>query len=139
MEVTLNWMAIFVSAFMLMFLGFGWYHERVFGRAWMALAQLNEKDIKEAMPKPLIISAIWSFLVPFALYHIIYVTDAFYSDASWWINSIGVGLWVGIVFGFLTTLMHDSFELRPTKLAFINAGFYFTAIVLTSVVIGVIA
>ncbi len=136
MELTIQWAPILVSAVVLMGLGFGWYHEKVFGKAWMKLAKLKEKEIKENMAKPMVVSVLWSFLIPFALFHIIYVTDAFYADSSWLVNSVGVGVWVGAIFGFLTNIMHDLFEVKPVKLALINSGFYFVSILISSAIIG---
>ena len=138
MEIELNWIAILTATVSIMILGYVWYHEKVFGATWMKLSGLKEKDLRENQAKPMVISTLWAILVPFALYHIVYVTNAFYSDASWLSNSVGVGLWVGVVFCFLTTFMQDGFALRPGKLSLINGGYNVSAVLLAAIIIGLI-
>jgi len=75
----------------------------------------------------------------FALYHIIYVTDAFYANGSFLKNAVGVGLWVGVAIVGLTMLMHDTFDQRRLALTKIHVRFEVLTILLVSVVIGLIA
>lgn len=42
----MNFTAVFVSAFMTLFIGFVWYHPKVFGTTWMKEAGLTEEDLK---------------------------------------------------------------------------------------------
>jgi hypothetical protein len=44
----LNFVIIIAAAFVPMALGFVWYHSKVFGKAWMAAAEMTDEKIKEA-------------------------------------------------------------------------------------------
>ena len=42
----MNWLAIIVSAFIPMALGFAWYHPKLFGKAWMDSLGFTEEDLQ---------------------------------------------------------------------------------------------
>jgi len=44
----MNWIAVIVAAVAAMAVGFVWYHQKVFGAAWMKSAGLSMDDTKEA-------------------------------------------------------------------------------------------
>ena len=138
MEVMYNWWAIAGGTAVSIVIGMLWYSPSLFGEAWMKAAKLSKKDTQENQTKPMIVAMVRAFLVAFALYHIIYVTAAFYSESSWFTNSWQVGVWVGIIFGSLGIKMHDAFDKRPMILTKINAGFELASIVLAAVAIGLI-
>ena len=46
--MSFNWLALFVAALIPLLIGFVYYHERVFGNAWMKASGLTEESLKGA-------------------------------------------------------------------------------------------
>lgn len=57
---------------------------------------LTKKQLETSKMKAMLVAIVRAIVLSFALYHIIYVTDAFYTDDGFLKNAIGTGLWVGI-------------------------------------------
>ena len=63
-----NILAILVAAIAALFIGFIWYHPKVFGNTWMHVAGVTEEQLKAGnMVKIFIIALIFSFLLSFAM------------------------------------------------------------------------
>ena len=63
-----NLLAILVAAISALFVGFFWYHPKVFGNAWMQSAGVTEEQLKSgSMAKIFILALIFSFLLYFAM------------------------------------------------------------------------
>ena len=63
-----NLLAILVAAISALFVGFFWYHPKVFGNAWMQSAGVTEEQLKSGnMAKIFILAFIFSFLLSFAM------------------------------------------------------------------------
>ena len=64
----MNWIAILVSAFATLVVGFIWYNPKVLGTIWMKEAGLKQEDMKEFnMFKIFGFSIIYAFLISFIL------------------------------------------------------------------------
>ncbi len=139
MEVAINWTAVAAGTVTAIVLGMIWYNPKVFGEKWMKAIGLTEKQMKKGEMAGMITAMVRSFVLSFSLFHIIYVTDAFYGDKSLMQNAIGVGLWIGIAVVGLTMLMHDTFEQRPRYATKVHVGFEIVTILAVSIVIAAVA
>jgi hypothetical protein len=80
--MTINWLAILVSALVPMLLGFIWYHPKVMGKVWMDACGFKEEDMKSTSNMGLIfgISFLMSLLLAFAMntisYHQTFVANS---------------------------------------------------------------
>ncbi len=80
--MTINWLAILVSALVPMLLGFIWYHPKVMGKVWMDACGFKEEDMKSSSNMGLIfgISFLMSLLLAFAMntisYHQTFVANS---------------------------------------------------------------
>ena len=64
----LNITAIFVAAVFAVFIGFFWYHPKVFGTAWMHAAGLTQTHLKSAdMAKMFVLSLLFAVMLAFAM------------------------------------------------------------------------
>lgn len=138
MDVDINWVAVVAGAFASMVSGMIWYNPNVFGKKWMKAIGLTQKQAEAKQMQGMVAAMVRSVLLSFALYHIIYVTAAFYSNDSFLANAIGVGIWVGVAIVGATMLMHDIFEQRPKNATKIHVGYEVVNILLVASVIGLV-
>ncbi len=139
MEVDMNWAAVAAGTVAAMVSGMIWYNPNVFGTKWMKAIGLTEKKMQAKQTQGMVVAALRSFILSYAMYHIITVTAAFYNDESFLTNALGVGAWVGIAIVAVTMIMHDTFEQRPAYATKVHVGFEIVTILLVSGVIGVVA
>lgn len=68
----LNWIAILVAALVPTIIGFIWYNPKVFGKAWMAAADMTEEKMKGAnMPLIFGVSFVLSVMLALSLNNIV--------------------------------------------------------------------
>ncbi|MFH2040906.1 MAG: DUF1761 domain-containing protein [Acidobacteriota bacterium] len=127
----LNWLAVVVSTFVSMALGFVWYTPILFGNLWMKLVGLKAEDIEaKDSTKGMIISLFGAFISSVALAVII----------GW----IGYGLVNGLLagagfsFAFIVTTFfsQDAYEKRPLALTLINSGYRFIYFLIIGAILG---
>ena len=109
------------------------------GNRWIKAIGLTKKQAEAKQMNGMMAAIIRSFVLSFSLFHIIYVTAAFYDDKSFFANAVGVGLWVGIAVIGLTMVMHDIFEQRSRVATRIHVGFEIVTVLTVSGVIGLVA
>ena len=113
-------------------IGVVWYHSRVFGTVWMRLANLKPEDV--AIKHRAKTALIWQFPI---LFIIAADMTAFLEHLGW--HSAGKGLLFGYNFGMVVALfigIHYLYEMRPSKLFFITAGYSVVALSAMGFVIG---
>jgi hypothetical protein len=78
----INFLALIVAALVPMLLGFVWYHEKVFGKAWMAAAGMTDEKIKGGnMALIFGLSFLFSLMLAFEM-NTLSVHDAFVGGAT---------------------------------------------------------
>jgi len=76
----LNWTIIIISALVPTITGMIWYNPKVFGTAWMKLNGFTEEQMKTgSLPKMIITSIIFSFLITMIIHPIVIHQMAMYS------------------------------------------------------------
>lgn len=110
----LNWIAVFGTAFLSLIMGFIWYAEPVFGKAWMKEVGFKKEDLN---PNPIIylFTFIGAFFTSFIVANVVLAVGA-----EGVLNGGLVGLMFGLVF-FTGMYMSFSFEKRSFKLFMIDA------------------
>ncbi len=121
MNLNVNLLAVLVSAVVQMFIGYVYYHPKVFGNAWMKLVGITAKDIeskKSQTGKTYGLMFVASLVMAYVL--AIFVQ---YAGATTATAGAMVGFWAWL--GFSATGMFSSmlFEGRPMKLFAISAGY----------------
>lgn len=119
--LSVNYVAVLISALASMVIGFAWYSPVLFGKPWMKYAKLDEKKLKKAqktMPKTYGVSLLATLVTAYALALLLNATL---------VVDIGEGLMVsGVIWlGFVTTTMLTSvlFAEMPWGLFLINSGY----------------
>lgn len=114
-----NWLAVFVAAFVAFLIGSVWYKKRVFGSKWQKEVGLTKKDIGKAnMPKALLISFLTILVSAVALSILIQVLVL---DTALQGSLLGAMVAVGIIAS--NKLMQVQYEQRSWSYWFIVAGY----------------
>jgi hypothetical protein len=130
-DVTL--VPLIIAAVAYIAVGYGWYHPRIFGDAWMRMSNISPEAIeagKKRMPLTLIVALIAGIVVG-------YVLDWF--GIAWgvydWAGAVELAIWIWV--GFVAPVLLGSvlWERRPVKLFCINAGYWLVTLVVMSLII----
>jgi len=118
----LNYLAILVSAFIAFFVGWMWYGP-LFGKAWMKLVKINEKEAKESMLGSIIGGLIATLIMATAVAYLIWALEV-----TVWYFGLKVGLLAGI--GFVATYAINDviYEKKPFPLFLIKVGYSLVAL-----------
>lgn len=138
MEITVNYIAVLVSAVVSMAIGFAWYSPFVLGKPWMKLKGYTESSLKAEQKKmgPLYgLSFVVALITAYALSHIMSLSMNFYHY-----NPIMTGLtsafsmWLGFVMPVQVTA--TIFGDKKWQLLAIDTGFQLASILAMGIVIG---
>lgn len=124
--VDINYLAVLAAAIAAYFIGFLWYSV-LFGKVWMKLSNMTEKQIRKAkekgMAKNYAIGFLSTLLMSYILAHFV---D--YTQASTVLEGMQTGFWIWL--GFVATIMLGQilWEGKPLKLYLINVSHYLVAL-----------
>jgi hypothetical protein len=121
----MNHWAILVSALILWFLGAAWYSPALFAKPWMAALNIVPTGPKTGLWKGMLASLIGDLLVSFALLHVV-----LWSDASNWAAGAFVGLLCWLGFFAAIQFPQGIYEGRPTRLFWINGGYWLVGLLI---------
>lgn len=114
-------------------IGWVWYHPKVFGAAWMRLANVTPEMAergKERMPFYVIFALLASMLVAYVMN---------YFGIAWgvydWIGAIELGFWCWLGFVAPTMLGMVLWEQKPFRLYLINALYWLVAFVAMALIL----
>lgn len=131
--VTVNYLAVLVSAIAAMVVGFLWYGP-LFGKLWIGLMGITKKQMEEGkkkgMGKSYAILFVSSLVFAYILAHFVkYLSAATVGDA------ISAAFWIWL--GFIATIALGSvlWEGRPWKLYFLNVAYQFVALAIQAIIL----
>lgn len=127
---SINWFSVLLASLVPMTLGFVWYNEKVFGKAWMDSLGITREDAKKAnMAMMFSTSFIMSFLVAFFL---IFNVDGPGQEGQY--DSFGHGAFHGLLMGLMIAapviITNGVFEMKKWKTLLINSGYWILSLVL---------
>lgn len=116
-----NWIAIIVSAVVFNAIGFAWYSDSVFGKAWRKESGMTKEQINEGsknMGKMFVFMAVGSILMAYVMS---VVFNAFQTVTVMDALSVAFWLWLGFV---ATVLLNGVvYEMKSWKYYGINVGY----------------
>lgn len=137
MEVTVNYLAVFLAALSSMAVGGIWYAPKVFGGAWMKLAKVDPNRQFTAADSAVMYGGafVLSLLTAYVLAHVTFLSHNYFNQgylaaaltSAFW-------LWLGLMAARLG--VHDLFEGRLKKLTLINVAHEFVTIMVMALIIG---
>ncbi len=136
MSVEVNWLAVLFATLSTMVVGSIWYTPKVFGKAWIRLAHINQKDLEKRGMMPILVTLVVSFISAYILAHIAYLANAYY-DNSFLQDSVTTAFWVWLGFTAARIITHDAFEGRRKKLTLMTISHEFVTFIVMGVIIGV--
>ena len=130
-QVSINYVAVVVSALVLIVLGGVWYAPPVFGTLWMRLVGKKPEDLqKGALPQAYAMMFVSALVLSFALAHVMRWAGAATPLAG---IKVALALWIGFV---LTTSSGSFiFEGRPVALYWLNTGYYGVGMIITGIIL----
>lgn len=136
MELHFNLLAVVLATIVGMVIAGIWY-TKAFGDAWIKLTGVTKEDSKKAGKAPMVILLVTNFIFVVALALSISAASVFFKDDSVWLALlVGFVMWFG--FSAATLLQHNSFELKPVRLTFINSGYQLVLFLGMALVIGLL-
>jgi hypothetical protein len=138
MQVDVNYIALLVAVIANIALGFVWYGP-LFGKSWMHMTGLNMETINANKAKGMGTSyglmTLGSILMAYVLYHVM-VFGAAFTNTSGVTAGLSAAIWAWLGFVAPVTLGTVLWDGKPWKLWFINAGYYFVALILMGIIFG---
>lgn len=135
MNVEVNYVAIMVAVLASMVVGSVWYALPVFGRVWMKLALVDQKEATKNGWRPIIVAIITSFVTAYVLAHVAYLSNYYFGN-SFLQDSLTTAFWLWLGLTAARFVTHDAFECRPLKLTLINIAHEFLTLMAMGVIIG---
>lgn len=138
MEVSVNYLAVFLAAASSMVVGSIWYSKAVFYEKWAKLAKVKPiKDFKGSDMAVLMgLTFVASLVTAYVLAHVAFLSNQFFkNDFIQDALSTAFWLWLGLTAARVFT--HDLFENRPKKLTLLTAGNELLALLVMALIIGV--
>jgi hypothetical protein len=126
----INWLSVIIAALIPMILGFVWYHEKVFGTAWMNSLGFTKEDAKKAnMGMMLGVSLVMSFLLA---WYLLFNVDGLGQEGQY--DSFKHGAFHGVLLGLLVAtpvmITNGLFEMKKWKTMLINVGYWIVCMAL---------
>lgn len=117
-------MAVIAAGLVGYIIGMLWYMPALFGKAWLKLSGLTEKDMKEGMtPQIMLLGLVASLLMAYVLAAVIGAFDG---------QTIAAGLmggfWIWLGFVATTSINSVLYEKKSWTLFAINTGYYLVAL-----------
>jgi len=139
MDVQVNYLAVFLAAVSTMVVGSIWYAKPVFGRTWMKLANIKERDSMNAKDVLIMASTFGlSLLTAYVLAHVTFLSHHFFGH-SFMQDAINTAFWLWLGLVVTRLLTHNLFEQKPAALNLLAIGNEFVTIMVMGVIIGALA
>lgn len=128
--IQINLLAVALAAILNMAIGFLWYSPWMFGKMWMQLSHIQQKDCKQSP---------WTLLYGFLVSLVIAYFLAFFAGALG-VSTAGEGAMLGFYFwlSFIATTQISGviWSQRPWKLFLLDTGYKLVTMVVMGGVIG---
>lgn len=131
----LNWWAVLAAVLSTLPVGYVWYDVKVgFGKSWMKLVGLKEKDMTDTsgMPKTFSVMLLTSLVTAVFLASMLHQFGV-----SGYVESLWFGLVTGLVLRGGAHFIHNGFAKRSDRLTAIDVGHDMASIAVMCVILGV--
>ncbi len=133
-QVSINYLAVLVSGIASMVIGGLWYSPLLFGKLWIKLSNISEKQIEETkkkgMAKNYIISFIASLVMAYVLAHFVKYIQAV--DVS---NALQLAFWIWLGFIVTITINMVLWENKSYKLFLLNIFHHLISLAVMAIIL----
>lgn len=138
MDVSVNYLAVFLAAAASMAIGSAWYAKGVFGEVWAKLAHV---DMSKSPPTSRLVwmmatTFLASFVTAYIVAHVAFLSNNFFRN-EFWQDALTTGFWLWLGLTAARIYVHDTFEGRRKKLTLITVGHELVTILIMAAIIGV--
>ena len=138
MDIKVNLLAVLLGTVVSMMIGMIWYHPKVFGTAWMKMAnvKMGEGNMVWTMGTALLSSFLMAYVLAYltGLAHRVSMLSE--SGNSFTKDALLTGLWVWVGFLSVRAVMRGEFNLRRKKETLIHIANDLVTIVAMALIIG---
>lgn len=133
--VSINYLAVIVTAIVGYFIGFLWYGP-IFGKTWMKLIGMTDKDLKKAKEKSMAGRIITGFVAALILTFVLAIFVGVV-NATTFLQGISLGFWIWL--GFLATTMLGIvlWDNKPLNLYILNTLHYLVVLAVSGGILAV--
>ena len=130
-EISMNIWALLACVVVRLAVGALWYSPVAFLPAWMKLAGVKEKQMKQGMAKAIVTDLVTSLVMAFVLVHAVKYAGA--HDAG---HGAAVGFlnWLGLVMPVQAGML--TYEHKPMKYFLIVSGYQLVTLVIMGAILG---
>jgi len=135
-NLSMNWLAILVSALIPLIIGSIWYHPKAFGTVWMNATGITEDKLKNMSPaKAYIVALILSVVLSFYLYINVLIggpDDMRHGQEIYMTFKHGAahGAFLGLFVVLPVLATNAMFEMKSAKYIFINVFYWIVSLAL---------
>jgi hypothetical protein len=135
-NLSMNWLAILVSALIPLIIGSIWYHPKAFGTVWMNATGITEDKLKSMSPaKAYIVALIFSVVLSFYLYINVLTggpDDMRHGQEIYMTFKHGAahGAFLGLFVVLPVLATNAIFEMKSAKYIFINVFYWIVSLAL---------
>lgn len=137
MDISVNYLAVFLAGLSTMVVGSIWYSRAVFGESWAKLAgvDFDRKPKTGEMVWLMGSTFVASLVTAYVLAHSAYLSNTFFQN-SFLQDTLTTGFWLWLGFTAVRLYVHDAFEGRRKKLTTMSAGYELVTIMVMALIIG---
>ncbi len=137
MDVSVNYLAVFLAGASSMVVGSIWYANGVFGKTWSKLAKvdMNKKVKAGDMAWLMGTTFVASLVTAYILAHVAFLSNQFFKN-EFLQDALMTGFWLWLGFTAARIYTHDLFEGRRKKLTMLTFGNEFVTIMVMALIIG---
>jgi hypothetical protein len=135
MLVGVSALGVILAAVSAMIIGMIWYNKAVFGKNWMSLMGITDKDMRKNMPQAMIALVVISLVTAYVLAQFIVYVHA-YMGGSWLAAGFETALWSWLGLAVTAIFAHGVFDPRDKKVLYINAGNRLVTLLVMGIIIG---
>lgn len=128
----LNWWAVIAATAANFVVGFFWYNKQLFGKQWMRLVGLTDKDMNRSTTNTYVATGV-AALVGTAMLGTIMVG----LSISGILSGLLLGAIIGAIFRLGTHVIHNGFSSRPAALTVIDGGYDIISLAVAGAILGI--
>ncbi len=137
MDISVNYLAVFLSAVASMAVGAIWYSDSFLGQTWRKLVGITKSDYKKTMVSSNIKAFAMALLTAFILFHVTFLSNQYFNN-DWLSSSLSSAFMMWLGFIVTSHITHDAFEQKPFNLTVISLGHHLVEFMAMALVIGLI-
>jgi hypothetical protein len=128
--VSVNYLAVLVATVVQMIVGGLWYSPLLFGKMWIKLSGLSQKQLEECKKKGMGKSYALMFLGALVMNYVLAHFVA-YTGATTFTLGMQTGFWIWLGFLATTTMGMVLWDNKPWSLYVLNNGYHLIVLLLT--------